>query len=167
MEQKCAVLFPVLRVTVLELRDMKKYGPYSVGISFGGCTRTSAVVDGSAAFLVVKYSASFEFRNISLLTEEFWNSAQVEICVSRKKWFGGMKLVGKSAFPLHFARMAAFTEWIPLQYNGVERGKAKVRLECMNFPIPALSATVIPPRLGPPKLLDDEQVVRVAQDWPR
>jgi hypothetical protein len=135
---------PELRVTVLELRDLKHNGGHSVEVGFQGESSRSPFIDGYGAFKSVQFSNIFPLTNSQALSREFWLKNTLFLTITHQRLISSDKVVGECAIPITQAREAEMVGWFPLRYKGMTRGHVKLEIYTKNVPRPALSATNSP-----------------------
>lgn len=144
------VASPELRVTVVELRDLKHNGGHSVEVGFHGPSSRSPFIDGYGAFKAAHFTSIFPLTNSQALSKDFWSTSSVYIAVSHQRLITSDKIVGECAIPIASAREGEMTGWFPLKYKGTNRGFVKLEIYTKNVPRPALSATNSPQPIGSP-----------------
>jgi len=135
---------PELRVTVLELRDLKHNGGHSVEVNFHGQLSRSPFVDGYGAFKAIHFSNIFPLSNSQAISRDFWSTSTVYITITHQRLITSDKVVGECSIPIASAREGDMVGWFPLRYKGMNRGHVKLEIYTKNVPRPALSATNSP-----------------------
>lgn len=135
---------PELRVTVLELRDLKHNGGHSVEVGFQGQSSRSPFIDGYGAFKSVHFSNIFPLTNSQALSRDFWSNVTLFVTITHQRLIASDKVVGECAIPITQAREADMVGWFALRYKGMTRGHVKLEIYTKNVPRPALSATNSP-----------------------
>ena len=135
---------PEIRVTVLEVRDLKHNGGHSVEVSFQGQSSRSPFIDGYGAFKAIHFSNIFPLTNTQALSREFWSTSTLYITITHQRLITADKVVGECSIPIASAREADMVGWFPLRYKGTNRGHVKLEIYTKNVPRPAISATNSP-----------------------
>lgn len=135
---------PELRVTVLELRDLKHNGGHSVEVNFQGQSSRSPFIDGYGAFKSIQFSNIFPLTNSQAISRDFWSNGTLFLTITHQRLITSDKIVGECAIPIAAAREADMVGWFPLRYKGTTRGHVKLEIFTKNVPRPALSATNSP-----------------------